>query len=131
MYLNKTHFLLYLYKYTIVNNMERELTHRTEKPTKKRKSTIYFTPLPMVLIASLKEEPTFFYVPLQEYRKHKPLLKSLLRAEAESCFSETTEQQWTALFEEWYDKYTDYDDDIVEVDEQSVRIVKVLNMLKH
>jgi len=107
--------------------MERELKHHTEKPTKKRKST----PLPMLLIASLKEEPTFFYVPLQEYMKHKPLLKSLLRAEAESCFSETTEQQWTALFEEWYDKYTDYDDDIVEVDEQSVRIVKVLNMLKH
>jgi hypothetical protein len=89
------------------------------------------TPYLYVLVVSLKDEPTFFYVPLTEYKIHKSLLKSLALMDLEEDEMETLEKQWQEVFESWYDNYTDFDDDIVNVVKRNISIVKVVKLINY
>ena len=70
-------------------------------------------------------------MPLLEYSKHKLLLQSVLQAETEHLSDEQLEQEWKVLFEDWYDKFTDFDDEIVEVADKNISIVKVVQLRQH
>ncbi len=107
--------------------MEQKLKDNRERNSKKRKLTLD----PVVLVASLKDEPTFFYVPQSEYAKHKLLIRTVLGAETEHLSNEQAEKEWKVLYEDWYDGFTDFDDEIVEVANKNVSIVKVIKLLQH
>jgi hypothetical protein len=83
------------------------------------------------LVVSLKEEPTFFYVPLAEYKVHKSLLKSLALMDLEDDEMETLHKQWQRVFESWYDNYTNFDDDIVNISKRNISIVKVVKLINY
>src|SRR3989338_7222038 len=99
--------------------MEIDLKYKRGRLAKKRKLSNIDR---VVLVASLKEEPTFFYVPLLEYSKHKQLIQAVLLAETEHLSDDQLEQEWKVLFEDWYDRFTDFDGEIVEVADKNISI---------
>jgi hypothetical protein len=88
-------------------------------------------PYPYVLVVSLKDEPNFFYVPLAEYKVHKSLLKSLAVMDLEDDEMEALDKQWQEVFESWYDNYTNFDDDIVNIAKRNISIVKVVKLINY
>jgi hypothetical protein len=107
---------------------KRKLEQKEETSTSSSETT---APLPHALVVSLKDEPTFFYVPIEEYKKHRHLLKSLALMDFDDKEMDSLEQKWKTLFECWFDNYTDFDDDIVDVTEQNISIVKVVRLVNY
>jgi hypothetical protein len=110
-------------------NKKRKLSASKETITRTFNDDL--APYLYVLVVSLKDEPTFFYVPLAEYKVHKSLLKSLALMDLEDDEMETLEKQWQGVFESWYDNYTDFDDDIVNIAKRNISIVKVVKLINY
>lgn len=83
-----------------------------------------------VLIVSLKEEPNFLYVPVNEFKKHKKLLHSLALMDLEDDELENLEKEWNGLFGEWYNEYFD-DSSIVNLKKKNIIVVKVIKLVDY
>jgi len=83
-----------------------------------------------VLVVSLKEEPNFFYVPINEYKKHKNLLRSLALMDLEDDELEKLEKRWDNIFEEWYNKFC-FNGAVLNVKKKDITIVKVIKLVDY